>query len=221
MAHDTKTLFENYLHIGHKADRWNPRMKTYLAGQADKVYVFDLEKTAEGLDKATAFLKALKIQNKKALFVGTKPQSSFVIHKLLKDAKHFYVDKKWTPGLLTNFKELRKRIDHYLNLKKQFETGEISKYTKKEVARFKKELEKLEIAYGGVAEMRAKPDVVIALDAVIDRIAIDEANCAGVSTMAIVDANANPLDIDYVIPANDDSFRSIEYIMQACLDALK
>ena len=213
-------MFEALVHVGHKAEFWNPKMKQFLYKKHNGVWVFDLEKSAEGLDKAEKFLKAIKLQNKKVLFVGTKPQAAFQIEKMIEPAGFFYVDKKWTPGLLTNYKELRRRIDHYLSLKSQFETGEINKYTKKEVAGFKKDLEKLHASYGGVAEMRQKPDLVIVLDAVTDRLALDEANCAGIATMAILDANANPDGVDYPMPGNDDSFKSLEFFIDKILKAL-
>ncbi len=217
---DVTVLADNLVHIGHKSERWNPRMKPFLAGQKDGVHIFDLDQTSTMLDKAKAFLTAQKLANKKVLFVGTKEPIALEIQKVLKGSGHYYVDRKWTPGLLTNFKEIRRRVDYYLSLKSQFESGEISKYTKKEIAKFKKDLDKLEIAYGGVAEMRAKPDVVVVLDAVTDRIAIDEAKKGGAAVMAVADANADPRGIDYIVPGNDDSFKSIKYLLGQFLEAL-
>jgi len=220
MAADAKTLFEKLLHVGHKAERWNPKMKPYLHSKVNGVWAFDLDKTSEGLDKATQFLKALKLQNKKVLFVGTKPQQAWLLEELVASKDLFYVDKKWTPGLLTNFKELRRRVDYYLDLKTQFADGSISKYTKKEVAKFKKDLEKLDASYGGVAEMRKKPDAVIVLDAFTDRIAVDEAAKAKIAVVALADANANPDGVDYVIPGNDDAVKSVRYVLEELLKAL-
>ncbi len=221
MAQDTtQEMFENLVHVGHKAERWNPKMKTYLHTKKNGVWVFDLAKTEACLEKSTKFLKALKLQNKKVLFVGTKPQIAWKIQELVAPNEYYYVDKKWTPGLLTNFKELRKRVDYYLDLKDQFESGEINKYTKKEIAQFKKDLEKLEASYGGVAQMRSKPDAVIVLDAFTDRIGIDEANKAKIATVAVLDANADPEGVDYPIPANDDAVKAIEYMLNKMLEAL-
>jgi len=220
MSFDVKTLFENLLHVGHKAERWNPKMKPFLHSKVNGVWAFDLDKSADGLDKACQFLKALKLQNKKVLFVGTKPQQAWLIQDLVASKDLFYVDKKWTPGLLTNFKELRRRVDYYLTLKSQFADGSISKYTKKEVAKFKKDLEKLDASYGGVAEMRSKPDAVIVLDAFTDRIAVDEAAKAKIAVVALADANANPDGIDYVIPANDDAVKSVRFVLESMLKSL-
>jgi len=221
MADNTvQSMFDALVHVGHKAEFWNPKMKKFLFEKKKGIWVFDLEKSAEAMDKAEKFLKAIKLQNKKVLFVGTKPQAALQIERMIASEGYYYVDKKWTPGLLTNFKELRRRIDHYLSLKSQFESGEINKYTKKEVAGFKKDLEKLEASYGGVAEMRQKPDLVIVLDAVTDRLAIDEANNANIATMAILDANANPDGVDYPIPGNDDAIKSLSFLIEKILKAL-
>lgn len=219
-----KELFQNHLHIGHRGDKWNPKMASFIHSKKNKVHVLDLEKTKTHLDAALNFLDAIKKKNGKALFVGTKPQTAFILTEFMNEEnskRFFYVDKKWSPGLLTNFDELRKRADYYLNLKSQFESGEISKYTKKEVARFKKELEKLDIAYHGVAEMRKRPDVVIVLDAVGDRLAIEEALGCKIPVVALVDTNADPDGIDFVIPANDDSVKSIRFIMNQMMSALQ
>ena len=171
---DIKSLFEAQLHVGGRTSGWNPKMKNFLHSKKNGVHIFDLEQTAEKLDKALKFLAAQKLQNKKVLFVGTKPQTALALKELVSPTDHYFVDQKWMPGLLTNFKEIRKRIDHYLNLKSQFETGEINKYTKKEVSQYKKELDKLEILYHGVGDMRQKPGVVVVLDAVVNRLTVDE-----------------------------------------------
>lgn len=218
---DVKVLFENLVHVGHQSERWNPKMKPYLLEKKNGIWVFDLEKTVEAVEKVNAFLKALKLQNKKVLFVGTKPQTALLLQKLVDNDKHFVVDKKWTPGLLTNFKELRKRVDYYLDLKRQFATGDINKYTKKEIAKFGKDLEKLDASYHGVAEMRKQPDAVIVLDAVTDRIAIDEASKANVAVVAVADANADPKGIDYLVPGNDDAMKAIEYLIKVMTKALE
>ncbi len=217
---DLKSLFEAQLHLGGRTSGWNPKMKNFLHGQKNGVHVFDLEQTAERLDQAKKFLTAQKLQNKKVLFVGTKPQTAILLQELVAKTDHYYVDQKWMPGLLTNFKEIRKRIDHYLNLKSQFETGEINKYTKKEVSQYKKELDKLEILYHGVGEMRQKPSVVIVLDAVVNRLTVEEAEVAGVPIVAVVDSNANPDGIGFPIPGNDDSITSIRFLLENLVQSL-
>ncbi len=215
-----KSLYENLVHIGQRAASWNPKMKPYLFGKKNGVHIFDLENTVESLEKAKKFLAAQKLQNKKALFVGTKPQIALVLQKQLDKKKFFYVDQKWQPGLLTNFKEIRRRIDYYSNLKSQFENGEINRYTKKEIAQKRKELEKLSALYHGVEEMRQKPAVVIVLDAVGDRLAINEATKAKVPVIAVCDSDANPDNIDIVIPGNDDSMKSIGFLLKNMVESL-
>jgi len=217
----TQPLFDNELIFGHTSTIANPKMKPFFAGKKENIHLFDLDQTAKALEKAKKFLTAIKVQNKKVLFVGTKPQAAFVIEKNLADGNLFYISKKWTPGLLTNFPEIRRRIDYFLQLKGQFETKEIHKYTKKEVSNFSKELEKLRVAYGGVAEMRKKPDVVVVLDAVTDRLAVEEANKTGVPVVALTDANADPDGIDYPIPGNDDSIAGLEFVLQELTGTLK
>lgn len=221
MANTTNEAFASLVHVGHTPLKWNPKMKPYLACKKNNVWVFDLEKSVDGLEKAKKFLSAIKLQNKKVLFVGTKPQSALMISRLVENKNHYFVDKKWTPGLLTNFKEIRKRVDYYLKLKSQFESGDINKYTKKEVAKFKKDLEKLEASYRGVAEMRKPADVVVVLDAVVDRIAVAEANSVKTPVVAITDANADPDGIDYVVPGNDDSLKSVGFLLGNMIESLE
>ena len=216
-----KDLFKNLVHIGHQPSKWNPRMKPYLHIKKDNVHIINLEKTAALLEKAQGFLSSNQIKTGKVLIVGTKPQVSLEIEKQVAPSGVFYVNQKWIPGMLTNFNEARKRIDHYLNLKSQFETKEIEKYTKKEVAKFKKELEKLHASFCGVAEMRKKPDALVVLDAVTDRLAIEEARTIGIPVVAIVDANANPEGIDFPIPGNDDSIKSVSFLLTKLMESLK
>ena len=212
-----ETLFDNQVHIGHKKDSWNPKMRDYIFSQVNNIHIFDLEKTMKAMEEAKKIFLATRIKNGKILFVGTKPQISFVINKKLSDKKHFFVNEKWCPGLLTNFNEVRKRIDHYLKLKEQFESGEINKYTKKEVVKFKKELKKLESLYQGVAEMRKTPQLIVILDSVGNRLAIEEANKKNIPVIAIVDSNADPDGIDFVIPSNDDSVKSVGFLLENML----
>lgn len=213
-------LFKHHVHIGHKTEKWNPKVKPFLHGSKNKVHVFNLESTVNALEDAKKFLASVKLKNGKVLVVGTKPQASFVLNQLMEGGKQHFVDQKWAPGLLTNFKELRKRIDHYLNLKGQFGSGEINKYTKKEIAKFKKDLEKLHISFHGVAEMRTKPEALIVLDAVGNRLAIEEARKCNIPVVAVIDSNADPDGIMYPIPGNDDSVKSLQYLLKALLGSL-
>ncbi len=216
-----KELFQNLVHIGHKTDKWNPKVRPFIHSKKNGTHIINLDKTKEALEKVQAFLKTVKSRNGKVLFVGTKPQVSLPLQETMKDTSFFYVDQRWSPGLLTNFDEIRKRADYYLNLKQQFESGEINKYTKKEVAQFKKELEKLDTAYHGVAEMRKKPDVVIVLDAIGNHLAIKEATLSHIPVIALIDTNADPDNIDFPIPANDDSVKSIRFLLKSMIQCLE
>ena len=196
-------------------------MKPYIYAQKNGTYLIDLDKTVEAMEKAVTFLETVKKNNGQVLVVGTKPQTSFVIKKMLTDQdKVHYVDAKWSPGLITNWGEIKERVNQYKTLKQQFETDEIMKYTKKEVAVFRKELDKLDRTYHGVAGLKKRPDVLIALDAVGNRNAILEAHKAGIPVIAIVDVNANPDKITYPIPANDDSVKSVEYILKKLVSVI-
>ena len=216
---EPKTLFENEVHLGHPTQDWNPKVRPFIHSASQGTHIFDLEKTIESLARVEKFLKALKLKGGKALFVGTKPQSAFILQQQLgaKNSGLFFVDFKWAPGLLTNFSVIRKQVDAYLQLKSQFESGEIKKYTKKEIAGFRRQLTKLEKIYRGVAEMRKKPDVVIVLDGVVNHLALTEARKARCTTIGILDSNANPDLIDLPIPANDDSIKSICFLVQNML----
>ncbi|MBT3348795.1 30S ribosomal protein S2 [bacterium] len=217
---DLKTLMDAELHIGQRTSGWNPKMKKFLHSDVNGVHVFDLEKTMAGLEKSMNFLKAVKLQGKRILFVGTKPQTALILNEVLSGKAYFSVDQKWQPGLLTNFKEIRKRIDHYLTLKMQFETGEIQKYTKKEISHYKKELEKLSILYHGVGEMRKLPGVVVVLDGVVNRLAIEESRVAKIPVVTLLDSNANPDGVDFPIPGNDDSVKSIRFVLETLLQSV-
>ena len=210
------------VHIGHRPERWNARMKPFVWGKKNGVYLLDAEMTAQRLEIAQNFLAELKKANKKILIVGTKPQVSLEIQRQVPTLKNvFYINKKWTPGFFTNFKEIRLRVDHYLNLKEQFDNESIKKYTKKEIAGFKKALDRLQTFFGGVAEMRQRPDALIVLDARVDRLCIKEANRAGVPVIGVVDVDADPNDIDFPIPGNDDAIRSVRFFLSELLKPLQ
>ena len=210
----TKEFIAVQAHIGHKTNLWNPKMRDMIAGKKDNVHILDMDKTVSVLQNALDFLATVKKNSGRVLFVGTKPQAALALRKAFdNDNTGLYVDNKWSAGLLTNFDKLRVRIDQYLNLKEQFATGDIMKYTKREVAEFKKDLEKLDIVYHGVQSLKKLPDAIVILDAVSDRNAVLEALQMKIPVIALCDTNADPLDIAYPIPANDDSYASLEYFV--------
>lgn len=210
---DVKDMLEAAVHFGHKTQKWNPNMKKYIYGSKNGIHIFDLYKTMEMLEKATAYLNESVKTGKKVLIVCTKPQASTIIEDLGKDTNMPYVSKKWMGGLLTNFSTMKQRIKYYQKLFKEEKEGEFSKYTKKEAAQLKKTIAKLENALGGVRDMDKLPDVVFVGDAVRDRIAINEANKLKIPVVAIVDTNADPTGVDYPIPGNDDAIKSLTYLL--------
>ena len=218
---EIKKMFENAVHIGHRTQKWNPRMKKYIHGERNGIHIINLEKTYEMLEKALAFLSKSFAENKTVLFVSTKPQSVKLLEELARDCSMPYVVSKWIPGLLTNFTTIKSRTKYLADLKRQVETGEISKYTKKEVSKMKKIMDKLQIALGGVQNMTSKPDVVFVVDALRDKIVVKEARRMKIPVVGIVDTNADPSGLTYPIPGNDDAIKSLTYFLDTIKGVFK
>ena len=206
-------MFDHAVHIGHRTHKWNPRMKKFIHGERNGVHVINLEKTVELLDEALHFLGKTVSEGKSVLFVSTKPQSVKLLEKAAKDCHMPYVINKWVPGLLTNYSTIKTRIKYFTDLKEQEATGQFDKYTKKEGAKLRKAIDKLQIALGGVEDMRGKPDVVFVLDVVRDAIVVKEARKLGIPVVGLVDTNADPTTVDYPIPANDDALKSLDFLI--------
>ncbi len=216
-----KEMFENAVHIGHRTQKWNPRMERFIFGERNGIHIINLEKTQECLEKALDFLGRCASEGKMMLFVSTKPQSLKVVEEIAKECSSPYVVSKWIPGLLTNFSTIKQRIRYLADLKDQKATGELSKYTKKEQAKLGKVIGKLEASLGGVQNVTACPDAVIVLDVVRDHIAVLEAKKLGIPVVGIVDTNSNPTEIDYPIPANDDALMSLKYLLGKVRDTVQ
>lgn len=218
MAKDQKTVIREMLdhavHFGHKTSRWNPKMSSYLYGKKNNVHIFDLNKSYQGLMNALNFLKEASNNGKTILFVSTKQQAVEPVREAAIKLKKPYVVNRWIPGLLTNFKTIKSRIQHLKTLKEDKESGELAKYTKKEQLDFDKEIEKLENSLGGVINLEKLPDVLLVFDAHQDRLAIEEAHKMGITVVAITDSNADPDQVDFLIPGNDDSLKSIHFFIK-------
>lgn len=210
---DLKTMFENAVHIGHRTQKWNPRMKKYLYGEHEGIHVINLEKTSKCLEEALKFLAKLSSEGKTVLFVSTKPQSVKLVETVAGKCNSPYVVSKWIPGLITNFVTIKRRIKYLADLRAQEESGEFDKYTKKEASNLKKTIEKLQLALGGVQNLMREPDAVFVIDAVRDAIVVKEANRIGIPVVGFVDSNADPTNLTYPIPANDDSLKSLKYLL--------
>jgi len=216
-----REMLANAVHFGHRGSKWNPKMAPFLHGKRNGVHIFDLNQTYNGLMQAGEFLRSSCAQGKKVLFVSTKQQATKLIREEAEKCGMPYVTSKWIPGLLTNFKTIRTRVKYLQKLKEDRESGEFEKYTKKEALNLSKKITKLEIALGGVVDLDKTPDIVFILDVVRDRIAVKEAKKVGAIVVAIVDSNANPNGIDYIIPGNDDAIKSINYLVNFISDSIQ
>ncbi len=215
-----KEMMDAAMHFGHQTQRWNPKMKPFLFGSKNGVHIFDLEKTVTYLERALEFLKQTSANGRVVMLASTKPQAARLIMEAAKEAHMPYVVNKWMPGLLTNFSTIKMRIKYFNDLLDQEKSGELEKYTKKEIARIKKELVKLQDAFGGVREMDRLPSVIFVADVVRDKIIVKEANKMKIPVVAITDSNADPDGVDYAIPANDDAVSSLGYIIDKVKEAL-
>jgi len=215
-----KELLENAVHYGHSSSKWNPRMAPYIYGKKRGIHLFDLSQTAEMLQSAAEFLTASAKEGKTILFVTTKQQAEGLMKNAADACGMPYVVQKWVSGLLTNFDTIKGRIRRLKQLKEDRESGMFDKFTKKEVVGFNKQIDKLQVALGGVEDMNKLPKVLFVLDANRDINAVREAKKLGIPVVAMVDSNADPSLIDYPIPGNDDAIKSITFIINYLRDAV-
>ncbi len=221
-AVDIKALLASGAHFGHKTSRWHPKMAPYIHSKRDGTHIIDLTKTVEGLDKALAFLEKAATDGKQILFVGTKRQAKDILKAAAEEAKMPYVTERWMGGMLTNVKTIGERVKRLKNLETRMASGELaSRYNKLEVQRFQEEIDSLNFKYSGIKDMNGQPGALFVVDVVNEENAIKEARRLNIPVVAIVDTNANPDMIDYVIPANDDAIKSVQlitdYIKQAVM----
>ncbi len=215
-----QSLLESGVHFGHQTRKWNPKMKPYIFGEKNGIYIIDLEKTAHFLTRACAFMRQVGAQGGPVLFVGTKPQAQGIIQSESQRCGMYYVNHRWLGGMLTNYQTIRKSVARYRSLIKMREDGTFEALTKKEVAEIEKEITKHEKALSGVVEMQKLPLALYVIDSVKEEIAVKEANRLGIPVIAIVDTNADPDLIQHPIPGNDDSIRSIKQITSILVDSL-
>ncbi len=217
-----KELLEAGVHFGHQTSRWNPKMKQYVFGARNGIYIIDLQKTVQCAKDACDFAKSVTADGKKILFVGTKKQAQEVIVEESKRAGQFFVANRWWGGMLTNYQTIKASIDRLKKMESMKASGEIEALTKKEQAQFDREIQKLEASLGGIKEMKRLPGALFVVDPQKEQIAIQEAIKLGIPIIAVVDTNCNPDDIDYVIPGNDDAIRSIKLfshlIAESCIE---
>ena len=207
-----KQLLESGVHFGHTTRRWNPKMAKYIFTARNGIYIIDLQKTANQIEKAYVALLNIVKDGGKVLFVGTKKQAQEAVKEEAERSGQYYVNQRWLGGTLTNFKTIRKRINKLQSLYKMEEDGEFAKLTKKEVAALIAEREKLEKFLGGIKEMKKLPDALFIVDPRKEHNAILEARKLNIPVFGIVDTNCDPDDVDYVIPANDDAIRAVKLV---------
>lgn len=210
---DIKDLLEAGAHFGHKTSRWHPKMAPYIHSKRGGTHIIDLTQTVLALTEALAFVSTTVSQGKQILLVGTKRQAKDIVRALADETNMPYVTERWLGGLLTNQKTIGGRIKHLKELEANMESGQLaSKYNKLEVQRFQEEIDSLNFLYGGVKNMAGYPGVVFVVDVLKEQNAIKEAKKLGIKIIAIVDTNADPTDIDFPIPANDDAIKTIKLI---------
>lgn len=216
---DIQELLQAGAHFGHQTEKWNPKMKKYVYGQKNGVYIIDLSQTIPLAKKAYDFIKKTAASGKSVLFVGCKRQARNVIRENAEACGAYHVTYRWLGGMLTNYKTIALSIDKLRKVEKMKENGDFTLLTKKEQSKINKEVEKLERNLGGIKNMRKVPGALFVVDPNNERIAIAEAIHLGIPVIAITDTNCDPSGIDYVVPGNDDAIKSItlfsKYFAQA------
>jgi small subunit ribosomal protein S2 len=220
---DIKQLLEAGAHFGHQTSRWHPRMAPYIHSKREGNHIIDLTKTVEGLNKALAFLNDTAAAGKQVLLVSTKRQAKDKLKEVALATNMPYVTERWLGGMLTNTATIGARIKHLKDLESRMISGELAnRYSKLEVQRMQEEIDEMNHLYGGVKELAAKPGAVFVADVLNDELAVKEARKLGIPTVAIVDTNGDPSQINYPIPANDDAAKAINLILdyvQAAIEA--
>ncbi|ROQ93533.1 30S ribosomal protein S2 [Desulfosoma caldarium] len=214
-----KQLLEAGVHFGHQTRRWNPKMKPYIFGARNGIYIIDLQRTVKLFRTAYQFVVDVTSAGENVLFVGTKRQAQDIIREQAERCGMYYVNHRWLGGMLTNFKTIKLRVDRLNELDAMFEDGSVNRFPKKEVLKLARERDKLERNLGGIKTMTRLPGAVYVVDPQKERIAVQEANRLGIPVVAIVDTNCDPDVIDYPIPGNDDAIRSIKLITDRIADA--
>ena len=219
---DMKALLESGAHFGHKTSRWHPNMAPYIHSKRQNAHIINLEKTVEGLDIALPKITEIVKSGKKVLFVGTKKQVKDIIKESADSVDMPYVVVRWIGGTLTNVETINRQIKKLQDLERRMASGELeNRYSKLEVQRFQEEIDLLNERYGGIKDMTVQPSAVIVVDAIEDQNAIKEAKVLGIPVFAITDTNVDPSNIDYVIPANDDSIKATKLILDYFVEAIK
>ncbi len=213
-------LLEAGVHFGHQTHQWNPKMKKYIFGERNGIYIIDLQQTSAILDDAYAVVRDFAAKGKNVVFVGTKKQAADIVAQEARRAGAYFINRRWLGGMLTNFETMRGRINKLRELESLRDSGHFDRLPKKEVSVLTKQLEKLDKTLGGIKEMRGMPDILFVVDQKKELIAIKEANKINIPVIALVDTNGDPDNINYVIPGNDDAIKSVKLIASKLADAI-
>ena len=218
---DIKQLLAAGAHFGHKTSRWHPKMAPYIHSKRDGAHIIDLTKTVDALEEALAFLNKTAASGKQVLFVGTKRQAQEIIKGAAEEVKMPFVVERWLGGMLTNWNTIGGRVKHLKDLESRMESGELAnKYNKLEIQRFQEEIDQMNAIYGGIKDMNSRPGAVFVVDIVNDVNAVREATKMGIPVVALVDTNADPTQVKYPIPANDDAIKTIQLITDYVKDTV-
>jgi small subunit ribosomal protein S2 len=220
-----KQLLEAGVHFGHQTKRWNPKMKPYIFGARNGIYIIDLQKTVALFDEVYRFVVDTVARGESVLFVGTKKQAHDSIEDEAQRCDMFYVSNRWLGGTLTNFRTIKKNIEKLKELESMKTDGRIEQYSKKEALEIDREITKLEYSLGGIKKMSKLPGAVFIIDPRKERIAAAEAKKLGIPSIGLLDTNCDPDDVDFTIPGNDDAIKAIRLfnakIADACLEGKK
>lgn len=212
MTVSMKDMLEAGVHFGHQKSRWNPKMASFIFTERSGVHIFDLAKTETGLEEALKFVRTIAANGGQILFVGTKKQAQAIVREAAESAGQPFVTERWMGGMLTNFSTISAQIKNFKKLNERIEENDFA--TKKQLGVAKKQAEKLENNLGGIKDMKKVPDAIFVVDVVREDNAVSEARKLNIPVIAIVDTNANPDLVDYIIPGNDDAVKSIKIISE-------
>jgi small subunit ribosomal protein S2 len=210
---DIKQLLEAGAHFGHKTERWHPKMAPYIHSKRGGSHIIDLTKTVAKLEEALSFIEEVASKNRQVLFVGTKRQAADIVRKLAEETGQPYVTERWLGGMLTNWNTIGTQIKHLVDLEAKMASGELAnKFNKLEVQRFQEEIDSMNVLYGGIKELNARPGAVVVFDVVHDHNAVKEATKLKLPIVGICDTNSNPTGITYPIPCNDDAIKALQLL---------
>jgi small subunit ribosomal protein S2 len=215
-----KELLEAGVHFGHQTKRWNPKMKEYIFGERNGIYIIDLQKTLKMFKEASRFIAELSSQGRIILFVGTKRQAQDAVSEEATRAGSFYINQRWLGGLLTNWVTVQKSVKRLKELDEMATDGRYELLPKKEVIKLERERKHLQANLAGIKNMSRLPDAVFVIDSNKEQIAVREARKLGIPVVAVVDTNCDPSEVDYVIPGNDDALRAIRLFASKIADSV-